>query len=315
MYYIHDLEADKLQIHTGGKANWLKLPDDVRNHIKRFCIFSRSEECWLTKSNGKPWWFNQLAGWGFEDHGTTGEKLSFAERIEAKQERAEARAGRYEARSDRADRESNAAAKRSYDMMSVIPMGQPILVGHYSEQRDRNYRDRAWNLMGKSVELSDKAKHYADRAATARSTAEGAQYSNPRYLGNRIKELTAERSLILRRLEGKYYHYDQPKEISDEARTRYEEALSNVNEKLDFFEHCLATCGQAIYNRESLKAMKATVVKIRGRWEKIIRLNPTTVAVPNICYQTVESQEKWPLKYPYTDVQDARAAEVSSEVS
>ena len=32
--------------------------------------------------------------------------------------------------------------KQSDKMASVIPMGQPILVGHHSEKRDRNYRER-----------------------------------------------------------------------------------------------------------------------------------------------------------------------------
>lgn len=63
----------------------------------------------------------------------------------------------------------NAAASttfylRSKEMSSVIPMEQPILVGHHSEGRDRRYRDKIWNTMGKSVEAQKKAGYYADKA-------------------------------------------------------------------------------------------------------------------------------------------------------
>jgi len=80
------------------------------------------------------------------------------ERLERKIERRQEWAQKAEAR-------SNAASERSHSMMSVIPMGQPILVGHHSEQRDRNYRDRAWNLLGKSVEHQKLAEHHEAKAA------------------------------------------------------------------------------------------------------------------------------------------------------
>lgn len=76
-----------------------------------------------------------------------------------------ARQERLEARAARAAHEADAAAKQSHDMMKAIPFGQPILVGHHSEGRDRRYRDRAWNLLGKSVEQQHKAETLAQRAA------------------------------------------------------------------------------------------------------------------------------------------------------
>jgi Domain of unknown function (DUF3560) len=53
---------------------------------------------------------------------------------------------------------------RSTTMARCIPMGQPILVGHHSEQRDRRFRRRLWDLMGKSVAANDKAKYYEEKA-------------------------------------------------------------------------------------------------------------------------------------------------------
>jgi hypothetical protein len=79
--------------------------------------------------------------------------------------RQEARRARLERAAARATEESAAAHKRSHDMMAAIPMGQPILLNHHSEGRDRRYRDRAWNLLGKAVHASERAAEYASRAA------------------------------------------------------------------------------------------------------------------------------------------------------
>ena len=51
-------------------------------------------------------------------------------------------------------------------MASVIPFGQPILVGHHSEKKDRNYRARFQAKYGKSCQASQKADYYSAKAAT-----------------------------------------------------------------------------------------------------------------------------------------------------
>ena len=52
-------------------------------------------------------------------------------------------------------------------MMDAIPTGQPLLVDHHSYKTDRNYRDRAWNKMGKAVETDKKADYYRHKAKAA----------------------------------------------------------------------------------------------------------------------------------------------------
>ena len=71
---------------------------------------------------------------------------------------------RYEELSEKASTDSDRLSKQSHDMISAIPMGQPILVGHHSEMRDRRYRQRAWDKMDKAYQLSKKADYYADKA-------------------------------------------------------------------------------------------------------------------------------------------------------
>lgn len=79
------------------------------------------------------------------------------------------RVERYRELADKAARRSDSLAEESRRMMSVIPMGQPILIGHHSEKSDRSYRNRAWAKMGRSVEWADKAKYFREKAAAAES--------------------------------------------------------------------------------------------------------------------------------------------------
>lgn len=79
------------------------------------------------------------------------------------EDKLEARRERYQELAEKAGKESSRYAKESEDMLSVIPMGQPILVGHHSEMRDRRYRQRAWDKMGKAYELSKKSDYYEDK--------------------------------------------------------------------------------------------------------------------------------------------------------
>ena len=87
-----------------------------------------------------------------------------AERFNGRKER---RIERYEELSAKHNEASTAAYNQSKNMASVIPFGQPILVGHHSEGRDRRYRDKIWDKMGQSVKHDATAKYYADKAHAA----------------------------------------------------------------------------------------------------------------------------------------------------
>lgn len=67
---------------------------------------------------------------------------------------------------ERAQRESEAAQNQARAMADAIPFGQPILVSHHSEKRDRNYRANIHNKFRKGFELAKKAEEYKSRAAS-----------------------------------------------------------------------------------------------------------------------------------------------------
>lgn len=77
----------------------------------------------------------------------------------------EARRERILARADRLRSEGQARYNRAKEMASVIPFGQPILVGHYSEKRDRNYRAKIHSNFGKAFAALKEADEAAARAA------------------------------------------------------------------------------------------------------------------------------------------------------
>lgn len=85
--------------------------------------------------------------------------------MNAYEEKQAARRERYEALAAKAEQQSAALYETARQMAEAIPFGQPILVGHHSEGRDRRYRARIHDTFGKSFALQDKAKHYADKAA------------------------------------------------------------------------------------------------------------------------------------------------------
>jgi hypothetical protein len=55
--------------------------------------------------------------------------------------------------------------QQAHTMADVIPFGQPILIGHHSEGRDRRYRERIHRTFERAFEASDRADYFEERAA------------------------------------------------------------------------------------------------------------------------------------------------------
>ena len=81
---------------------------------------------------------------------------------EARQER---RRERLLSLADRLEREGSARHERARALASVIPFGQPILVGHHSEGRDRRYRDKIHRTFTAAFAAQQAAKETRQRAA------------------------------------------------------------------------------------------------------------------------------------------------------
>jgi hypothetical protein len=173
-HFVHDLESDKLQISTGGKADWLTLAEGDRDAIKRNCLWSKSRNCWVSRAlapRARIYLGDLLTRLGFEDRGQQGERLSFAEKVEARQERAEERAERAEGRAEKAEGEAEARHRAADAIADLIPMGQPILVGHHSEGRHRRDLEKIHSNTRKAIDADDRRKHYERSASNRRGQA------------------------------------------------------------------------------------------------------------------------------------------------
>lgn len=78
--------------------------------------------------------------------------------------RQEARRERLLRIAEKFEREGNARYARAKQMADAIPFGQPILVGHHSEKRDRNFRARMRGNFDKAFGAMKAAKDYAAKA-------------------------------------------------------------------------------------------------------------------------------------------------------
>ena len=89
------------------------------------------------------------------------------EQIAAYRQKKEAKADRFRALQDRATQRSQALYEQQKKMSEIIPFGQPILVGHHSEKRDRAYRKRMIAKMDKAMMEQKKAEFYERKVKAA----------------------------------------------------------------------------------------------------------------------------------------------------
>jgi hypothetical protein len=220
--------------------------------------------------------------------GEIGERLTFAEKMESKVEHAAERAERYEGLAEKTHDKASQLYSDAEKMASIIPLGQPILIGHHSERSDRNYRDRIHNKYGKAFETFDKAKEYEEKASTA-SEYESRIFNVGTTL-RRIKKLEAQqRSCLLdsdrhllrwssalarfkagidterwdllsrEHLEWNERHYDAPQE------------------QIDYWKGVIAKSGHKVWSPSDFK--KGDRVTIRGSKATITKINQKTIHV------------------------------------
>ena len=83
------------------------------------------------------------------------------------QERKQNRIERYQELAEKNRELSSNIHEAAHKMASVIPFGQPILIGHHSEKSDRAYRGKIERKFKKSFEVLGKAKYYEQKAKAA----------------------------------------------------------------------------------------------------------------------------------------------------
>jgi Domain of unknown function (DUF3560) len=115
-------------------------------------------------------------------------------------ERREARAERLRTWAASRERRADASAASVDALAATIPLGQPILVGHHSQRRAERDHERIERGTRRTIEHTDKARAFRQRAGNIDAAAARAVYSDDpdvaAKLRERLAELVGERDTI-----------------------------------------------------------------------------------------------------------------------
>ncbi|MGL3808156.1 DUF3560 domain-containing protein, partial [Paeniglutamicibacter sp. R2-26] len=205
----------------------------------------------------------------------------------------ERQANRAEALETKAQRKSEAAdaAQALADAAgNALPWGgEPIKIGHHSENRHRNAIEKAHRKMGQAIEADAEAEEAKRRAESAAHTT-GARYS-VQTVANRIKKLEADARATQRNIDGRREWIKdengrdilspEPIGASGAYRERLETRLAEQNDQLTYWKQVRAeqiAAGKATnYTRETID--KGDYVRYRFGWVEVVRANAKTVSV------------------------------------
>lgn len=163
-------------------------------------------------------------------------------------ERQEYKKDLYQERAEKADKRSQSHYERHRDIASVIPMGQPILIGHHSEKRHRNDLKRIDNEMRKSIQESEKAEYYRNKIDNI-DNGKAIFSDDPKAIEKlqaRIEELEKAKVEVKAR---PHEWYELPYLNADIRRAK--ERIKEIQELEELqFEDIIFTGGKAILNRD-----------------------------------------------------------------
>ena len=283
MYYQINLESQKLEL-IFSKEEYLALPADFKSDIKSNFLFSKSLGGWVSRAKFPHTVYAERVAQkiGAENRGKTGDLLTFEEQQERKAERAEARADRMEAKSE-------AAAKRGEALQAPIErmrgdtafFTQPN-INSGSGRSFANYRNRLFAAYDRGFEEFKKSEYYAERAETARKTAEGTKPKDKGFCERRIadaqKTIRAQRKNVehyraqLDRIEngGVIKRYSGEDLTAETVRGWIENAeivIENAISKEIYYRETLEELGGIQFSRENVKP--GYMVKLNDRYPPV----------------------------------------------
>jgi len=240
-HYVKNLETGKIELHF-SKSEYQALSDELKKELKRSYLFSGTSKAWVSRSIHNQWGAIETAKkLGFIEEKKIGERLSYEEQLERKQEKAEHRADRYDQYAENANNRGKAMQSELEKYRGDIAFHtQPIISGHAGSQAFGRRRQKIYDRYHKGFEEYRKSEYFQDRAETARQTANATQLKNPIYLNNRIEECNKS----IRKLEKNLVYYDDilyKKNNNEEISSFYQEKTAEqiqgyLNDTIDKIE-------------------------------------------------------------------------------
>lgn len=215
----------------------------------------------------------EAAGWTVDVEIDENTARTFAEAEAEREQRAGERAERYADRADQASAASDAAYRSAKSIADVIPAGQPILRGHYSEGRHLRAIARMDSGMRRSIDEGKRAEHYADRAEAAKGNTR--RRNDPAVALRRIEKLEAEQRRVQR-------SRDRCSPGSDYA-AELDRQLAELEEQMEHWGKVIARAeaeGFKVWSRADFR--KGDFVQYRGTWYEVLRVNAKSLTIPHI---------------------------------
>lgn len=220
---------------------------------------------------------------------------SYAEYVARREARLARKAKNYGEWAESREKKAEAAFKKEHAILNMIPLGQPILVGHHSERRHRRDLDRADNLMRKGIEHADMAKKHAYKSDACAAALD--RQTDPGFCQRRIDEAEAgirkcERELL----------YCKVRKSEQASIDHWNLWLGRYQEQKAFWSARLESVGGPRVTVADIK--KGDSIRYRGEgFCEVIRVNKKTVTA-----MVPAGRQMWEMKIPISDILEVKRA-------
>ena len=164
----------------------------------------------------------------------------------------------YLERAAQADRQADLFSEQSSANLAGIPLGQPILRGHHSEQKHRAAVERSHSNMAKAVKAGKTAAYYRDKAASVGKA--GISSDDPEAL----QKLQAK----LQKLQN---HQEEMKQINKASRAKDRDKLAELGLKEATIQKMEAegVLGQTVFPSYQVQNNSAEIRRLKQRIETL----------------------------------------------
>jgi len=183
------------------------------------------------------------------------------------EERKQNRIDRYKKRAQNANNRSSQLYESGMSSLKQIPFGQPILCGHHSEQRDRNFRARAGAKIDKAMGERKKADYYEEKAQAAENNTAISSDDPEAVVKLQEKLNQAEEIQVIMKAANKII---QKKKLSDEEKIIELVKIDKITEKTAkgiLAPDCMGCIGfpsyKLINNNANIRRMKERIAHLK----------------------------------------------------
>lgn len=216
-----------------------------------------------------------------------------------------------DAKAERRHADATAAAQRAERAHAALPPGgEPVKVGHHSENRHRRALEKADRTFGQSVE-ADRAADAADRRAESAAATTGHRH-DPGVTARRIERLSADLRRFERERDGTNPQWrtdpdtGKPKlghwPATGHRRAQLDARIAELTDQIGYWQseiEAAKAAGVLVFDRTMIR--KGDLVKLGYGWVRVARVNQKTVSC--------ETEYSWTRTVPYNKIRAVRDSE------